>query len=119
MLTIRQSQLDAFETAQRERFEVEAVAHVRDRLPEYYAALGEKQTLQAVREAMADASAYGLETPVGVNVYIRLAFVLGPDFATDHVWARDVLADRDANEYARVENLCAGAAKNALRGDVS
>jgi len=117
MLTIRHSQLDAFETAQRGRFELEAVAHVRDRLPEYYAALGEKQTLQAVREAMADASVYGLETRVGINVYIRLAFVLGPDFATHHVWARDVLADRVADEYARVENLCAAAAQNALRGE--
>jgi hypothetical protein len=113
MLTIRPHQAQAFKTEQIRRFERDAVRHVRVKLPQHYGVLGEQGTLGAVRQGIAGATAHGLETKLGVTVYLRLMFVFGVDFADRFEWAREALANHADDEAIRVERLSSAALRYA------
>jgi len=108
VLLVRSDQLATFAAAQLQVFEQEAVDHVRNCLPDHYAALGEAGTLAGVRQGIAEARSHGLLSSSGTTVYIRLLFVFGDGFAERCGWARVALAGGDA-EAPRVARLTAAA----------
>ena len=112
VLTVRSEQLGTFAAAQLQAFEREAVDHVRNCLPEHYAALGEAGALAGVRQGIAEARRYGLLSPFGTTVYIRLLFVFGDGFAERCGWARAALAGAD-DEAPRIARLTGAAIAHA------
>lgn len=106
MLTIRESQLRALEAVQRQRLEDDLVAHLRERLPAHYRAVREEGAREVIRSGIERASSYGLETDIGISVFVRLSFVFGDDFDRTHAWASQVLHDSSLSvESIRVARL--------------
>jgi hypothetical protein len=94
VLTIRQTQMDAFERHAAETFENHMVAHVRTFAAAHARVLGGSGVRHVVRLGMAHASRYGLTDGRSVRLYIELMFLFGSEFTTDPQlpWARDVLS---------------------------
>lgn len=118
MLTLRPDQLSVIEADQLRRFERDTVQHVRTCLADHHLALGEAGTWSAVRQGIAEAQAHGLQTRLGITVYVRLMFVFGARFAERFDWARDALADvlpgmQSDDEGARVGRLSDAALAHA------
>ena len=79
-LTIRQSQMDIFATAARERFVSEMVDHVKTYFPSQYAKLGDAGLRNTLTETILKAKTYGFSSKRDVCKFINVAMMFGPDF---------------------------------------
>jgi hypothetical protein len=96
------------------RFEDDLIAHFRDRLPGHMEQLGDDGAREAIRHGVVRAAGYGIVREPGVAAYVKLMFVLGPDFDRDPRlgWAEAILASPDViDEDTRMKRLLDAAAR--------
>ncbi|MBL8260644.1 MAG: hypothetical protein JNM60_12615 [Candidatus Competibacteraceae bacterium] len=107
MLMIREAQNKVFEERARHAFELEMVAHLAEFSPPLFKTLGERAMLDIVRFGMARAAQHGFDLRGPVRLYLEMMLLFGSYFDTDpqYPWAADVLADRDAYQMQRAEQL--------------
>ncbi len=105
MLIIREEQMEAFRAAVRERFEERLSAHVTEK----YGFVQSDATLTLVRGSIAKAEQYGLTMERSIVVLAELMVEEGQDFDShpDRALAREILADRELPEGARMHLLLA------------
>jgi len=106
MLTLRPGQLQAIPDRQAERYVAQATEFARSAFPAWCERRGPDEVNAAIRKAMVDASAFGIERSHDVTGLLTLMVLLGDDFASDpqYAWARDVLSAKtlDPGERIRV-----------------
>jgi hypothetical protein len=93
MLAIRAEQFAVLEQSARDRFERRLAADLHASFPEECAGRDEPGLLSMVREAIARAGQYGLESERDLGLFTDLWLVLGPDFDLDLPWAAQLLND--------------------------
>jgi len=93
MLVIRNEQLRVFSNDLRARFEQEACGHVQQYFPMRCAALGQRRTLDVVRDGLGRAERYGFQTRYDLLRYLNLLFEFSPEFESVEAfaWARPYL----------------------------
>lgn len=103
MLTIRDPQLEAFESARYARFEARAVRYVCETPPAAEAA----EALPLVRAAWAMAERYGVASEYDVLRLVGLCKIFGPTFDADPArpWVGPLLADAGLRAEQRVQTL--------------
>lgn len=111
MLVIRDSQLNAFSTTLRQRFESELTATLAANYPrECRQAGGVAQLAQLVQLGVRQARGKGCSTRRETSLYVSLMFILGVDFAADPQlpWVADHLGEHGiADATLRMEQLYA------------
>jgi hypothetical protein len=95
MLTIRKSQMEAFDRSSRARLEDDMVSHLGSFAPRHSQALGEAGVRRVIRSGMERSAAHGLTLRGPVRFYIELMFMLGSRFDTDPQlpWAAEALGE--------------------------
>ena len=79
-LTIRQSQMDIFAKAARERFVSEMVVHVKTYFPSQYAKLGDAGLRNTLTETVLKAKTYGFSSKRDICKFINVTMMFGPGF---------------------------------------
>jgi hypothetical protein len=104
MLTIRNEQLAALGQEHDRVLAAALVPKVLDALPTLRSALDEATLERVVREAVAQARGFGLETDQEVGELVGLVFVCGERFfeRPEYAWARELLA---SSRPARVREV--------------
>ena len=108
MLRIREAQHQVFEQQARGAFEQEMVAHLAEFSPPLFKTLGETPMLDIVRFGMARAEQqHGFDLRGPVRLYLEMMLLFGRYFDTDpqYPWAAQILANRDAYQMQRAEQL--------------
>jgi hypothetical protein len=95
VLTIRQSQVEAFEAIAFESFVDRMVEHVGRYFPNHFRVLGEAGVRLVIRYGYARAGAHGLDTQQSVCLYINAMLLMGSNFDVDvmYPWAHEILSD--------------------------
>lgn len=94
MLTIRPEQMASFNAEARQRFEGWLLEHVHTWWPDRVARIGDDSKLRLVlREAVARATGFGIESSANLARYVNLVMLLGPGFPDDSriPWAGGIL----------------------------
>lgn len=95
MLQIRNEQNDELAKVQLKRFEDRMVVHLNKFFSEECKTLGDKGTLQAIRQALERAAGYEIVSERDVCMYTDVMFAFGRDFDKDRKlpWAARILND--------------------------
>jgi hypothetical protein len=106
MLVIRREQQEAMRSALRARFEARMVAHLGRFFPMICAALGDAETLQAIRDGIERAERHGISSGPDICLYIDVMFAFGREFDEDPSlpWARAIL-DRPGKHRRKAKLL--------------
>lgn len=80
MLIIREAQMAALERSGRERFGKEVVSNLRESSPHSIQGLGTSEIDERLAGALKKAERYQLRTDRDLRAFIRLSFVVGPNF---------------------------------------
>ena len=109
MLTIRPEQMGALAKSLEEAFVARMVAHVRRQFPEEMKQHGLEPEAHepVVRQAIADARAYGIEFEDDLQSYIECAALLGPEFDRDEAypWATETLRRTDIDGERKMTEI--------------
>lgn len=107
MLTVRDAQIDAFATHQRDAFEARVRAFLQKSFPQPVAAKGEDLCRREIHDTVERAFSYDIKTEIDVVRYVTVAFVLNPEFDTDPAfpWARPILGEKQSPAWLRVERI--------------
>lgn len=108
MQRIRGEQVQAFEKAGVQRFEVEMIAHLKGYSPGHAKVLGDEGLLKVIRFGTERAARYGLTFSGPIRLYIELIFQLGSEFDTDpqYPWAGEIFAKSNAtNQMVEADRL--------------
>ena len=110
MLIIRNEQMQVFKQEMRRRFEESMLLHIADRYPIEYERIcsngkGEEEIRSYIKQGILDAASFGIESELGVCLYIELMVQLGPGFHDheDMFWIREILKDTGLSGNAKVE----------------
>jgi len=116
MLTIRSSQVQAFDEIAMKNFEELMLPHLKKFYPEFYEAEGPPKLKELIRHGVKRAASYQITAKRDVSRYIDLMASLGPDFDKDEQlpWAGEILQTRNSAE-TRIKILVRTAAKH-LKG---
>jgi len=95
MMTIRKEQKQAFVERELKDFEDRMVEHLVSVFPDSCEALGDPAVRRLIREGIARAARYGIESERGVCIYIDAMFAYGRGFDADPnlPWAARILTD--------------------------
>jgi hypothetical protein len=107
MLRIRGEQMETFPRALEEIFECRLFAHFKRTMPHRCEHLGEAAARQWIRQGLQAASAFGIDSQYDQSRYVDLAFVLGPDFHANPLfaWAGEVLNDGGRTGAQKMDEL--------------
>jgi len=107
MLTIRNSQMEAFASAASGPFEDRVLAFLQQHFPKKCAAKGKTTVRDEIQHGVKQAREYELDTEIDTVRYILVAFVLHRDFDSDPAipWAKSILRDTNAPNWLRCERL--------------
>lgn len=113
MLVLRDPQLKALEQAALRQRESRLVQEVLDRRPGAAARMSADAVRRQVAAGIRRAEAHGILREADIRGFLRLGFVLGPDFddADRFPWARVILGWRKENGTVKVAALEREAAK--------
>lgn len=108
MLTLSDSQMQAFAQTARTGFEAEMLAHLEAAAPGPFQPIGKAPVADAIPPGVDRARGYGLDRRGPVRLYLELMLLLGSGFATDpqYPWATEALGGgRDAPQMPRALRL--------------
>ena len=108
MITFRPEQFRQLEAAGQQRFECNALVHLREQFADRFAEFGEVPCQALLQHALREAAQHGFTVQPEVLKYINLVFEYGPTFGkAEHFdWAHEILTDGFAD---RIERLYAAA----------
>lgn len=109
-LRLRPEQMEAFAQAARKRFEDRMVRSIRRLFPEVWKKAGEERTRARIRFGIERAARHGIEEDRDVRRYIHLMLRCGDDFDST-AWAREILAEKDAEPNDKMADLWDAAAE--------
>lgn len=103
MLIIRSEQLDGFQKAEDEKFNIEVKDFLRLNIPEQVENNSDSQLLEIISQRREDCRKLAIETKRGIIGYVGIGFLLGEDFYGNPEFVNlinrdDVLPD-DGIEY--------------------
>ena len=107
MLTIRNSQIKAFEQSSFKRFEDLMVAHVQQYFPHHYFVIQDANIRATIQYGYSRAQLYGLKTIRNVCLYINNMLLLGSNFDSDPQYplANKILTDKSKDDNDRIDAL--------------
>lgn len=107
MLRLTTQQMDAFVSAQIERFMAEVVEHLKRSFPGRYQAVGRTAVMEFVACMIETASRYSIREKRDIARMIDVFFILGRDCDCDPnlPWVREILT-QDLRAATRVDELC-------------
>jgi hypothetical protein len=93
VLKIRQEQSDVFRRESLDRFEANAVRHLRTHLADPTQDYTDEELRQRVRNCISRSTSHGLRSEQQVMCFVDTSFLLNEQFDTDpaHAWAAKVL----------------------------
>ncbi len=106
-MVIRQIQLTKFAALAQQRFEEQAVHHMKCSFPDLYNLLGEKRSLRLLRHAQSRAARWKITGTPEICRFLNIMVVLSPHFDDDPrlPWARRILGARNVPESERMNRL--------------
>lgn len=108
MLKIRESQIQSFERAAVQSFELRTVEHLNGSFPKHCGILGDPGVREVILIGSEKAGGYKITTESGIWLYLDLMFLLGAGFDEDLLlpWAAEILKnERIKRESDRIERL--------------
>jgi hypothetical protein len=93
LLTLRQTQVDAFATLSRHAWVDRMLAYCRQHHARRSAALGAAEARRLVEVALANGERNGFTSDADIARYAELVFLLGERFEVEQEWAGQVLAE--------------------------
>ncbi|GJI94018.1 hypothetical protein RugamoR57_07360 [Duganella caerulea] len=113
MLVIRQEQFEILGQRGAAALEDKLLSHLQAHWPDTVATLGLDSARLHIRDSIASARDYGLETVYDVTRYLNLAQALGPHFDADprYPWAQAFLNESSWDATDKMDRLCTLAAE--------
>ena len=79
--------------------------HLCSAFPEQIGTLTAQEASDVVRVGIAKAQTYGIIGEYDIQRFAEYMIILGNDFDTEHVWARDILMNLSASGGSKVDEI--------------
>ena len=109
MLIVRKEQIEAFESATRERFVREMVEHVRGVFPEEASGMDDGELGEAVERGIDKAAAYDItgEREVAMFIDLEIGMNTGDEYSHLRDWIQETLVNEGLDQSAKMDLIYA------------